>query len=845
MASLRTADPALRNYFKKHCIPQVCEALLCGVIINRPMDPLKYLEEMIMVIIENGLESLLWDMCIDPSLKPKIRRLSETYLEQLFGLDDQLVTPELMVKACTFYTGHLVKTHFCIWRDTAIPRVSEEDILAEKMKTAITYYNSSLQKSLFHQWYSYVKKQKEKIDGAVLGVQHILHYSKLKMILKKWKEQARKKYKKREHDLILKHELQLRKWRSQLKLKTTEETSEEEEEEESVSLERSLSEVSLAPDTSQCDISLLPERAVLQIFLYLSLRDVITCGQVNHSWMSMTQMNLLWNAIDFSTVKSVITDRYIVSTLQRWRLNVLHLNFRGCVLRPKTLKSVSHCKNLQELNVSDCPTLTDELMRHISEGCPGILYLNLSNTAITNRTLRLLPRYFHNLQSLSLAYCRKFTDKGLQYLNLGNGCHKLIYLDLSGCTQISVQGFKNIANSCSGIIHMTMNDMPTLTDNCVKALVEKCQCITSVVFIGSPHISDCAFNALSTCSLRKIRFEGNKRITDASFKFIEKNYPNISHIYMADCKGITDGTLTSLSPLKQLTVLNLANCIRIGDMGLKQFLDGPSSIKIRELNLSNCVHLSDVSLVKLSERCSNLNYLSLRNCEHLTDQGVEYIVNLFSLVSLDLSGTVISNEGLIALSRHKKLKELSLSDCCKITNVGIEAFCKSSMILEHLDVSYCPQLSDEIIKALAIYCISLTSLSIAGCPQFTDSAIELLSAKCHYLHILDISGCILLTDQILKDLQRGCKQLQILKMQYCRQISMEEAHRMASVVQQQEYSSDDPPPWFRYDWEGKPLPDNQSPTAPKDDADFTAEESLQGDAKEAVRLSLRQENQNI
>lgn len=46
------------------------------------------------------------------------------------------------------------------------------------------------------------------------------------------------------------------------------------------------------------------------------------------------------------------------------------------------------------------------------------------------------PRYFHNLQNLSLAYCRKFTDKGLQYLNLGNGCHKLIYLDLSGCTQV-------------------------------------------------------------------------------------------------------------------------------------------------------------------------------------------------------------------------------------------------------------------------------------------------------------------------------------------------------------------------------------------------------------------------
>lgn len=52
-----------------------------------------------------------------------------------------------------------------------------------------------------------------------------------------------------------------------------------------------------------------------------------------------------------------------------------------------------------------------------------------------------LLRYFYNLQNLSLAYCRKFTDKGLQYLNLGNGCHKLIYLDLSGCTQVCLSAF--------------------------------------------------------------------------------------------------------------------------------------------------------------------------------------------------------------------------------------------------------------------------------------------------------------------------------------------------------------------------------------------------------------------
>ncbi|KAF6085843.1 F-box and leucine rich repeat protein 13 [Phyllostomus discolor] len=826
MSSLRRASPRLRNYFKQNYIPQICEVLLCGLLVTCPQDPLRYLEEMIITIMKNGLESLLWDMCIDPAMKPKIRRLSETYLEQLFGLDDQLMTPELMIKACTFYTGHLVKTHFCSWKDLTIPHTNEDEIMVEKKERAMKYNNFRLQKYVFHHWHTYVKAQKEQLKDILLRIQEIFHYNKLISILTKWRDKARHKYQKREDELLSQHEIQLKKWRNEMKYQRA-------GKEQVIPPEHSLSEDSFVGEIPKCDISLLPERAVLQIFFYLSLRDVVICGQVCHSWMSMTQIGSLWNRIDFSTVKNMITDKHIVSTLQRWRLNVLRLNFRGCFLRLKTMRSVSLCKNLQELNVSDCPTLTDESMRYISEGCSGVLYLNLSNTTITNRTMRLLPRHFHNLQNLSLAYCRKFTDKGLRYLNLGNGCHKLIYLDLSGCTQISVQGFRNIADSCTGIMHLTINDMPTLTDNCVKVLVEKCPRIASVAFIGAPHISDCAFKALSTCNLRKIRFEGNKRITDACFKSIGKHYPNISHIYMVDCKRITDSSLKSLSPLKRLRVLNLANCVRIGDKGLKYFFDGPVRTRIRELNLSNCTQLGDAAIEKLPECCPNLNYLNLRNCEYVTDTGIESIINIFSLVSVDLSGTRISNKGLMILSRHKKLKELSLSECNKITNIGIQAFCKGSLILEHLDVSYCPQLSDEFITALAIYCINLTSLNIAGCPKITDSAMEVLSAKCHYLHILDTSGCVLLTDQMLENLQIGCRQLRILKMQYCRHISKEAAEKMSSIVQQQEYSPNDPPLWFGYDSEGKPLREQQD-TTPLTDTEATVKESTYNSEEEIV-----------
>lgn len=409
-------------------------------------------------------------------------------------------------------------------------------------------------------------------------------------------------------------------------------------------------------------------------------------------------------------------------------------------------------------------------------------------------------------------------------------------------TLISVQGFRNIANSCSGIKHLTINDMPTLTDNCVKVLVEKCSHISSVVFIGSPHISDCAFKALAACNLKKIRFEGNKRITDACFKYVDKHYPSMNHIYMVDCKALTDSSLKSLSGLKQLTVLNLTNCIRISDFGMKQFLDGPASMRLRELNMTNCFLLSDSSIIRMSERCLNLHYLNLRNCEHLTDVAVEHIAGMLSLISVDLSGTSISNEGMSILTKHRRLKELSLSECFNITDTGIRTYCKISMSLEHLDVSFCTQLTDETIRTIAIFCTRITSLNVAGCPKITDAGLEILAAKCHYLHILDISGCILLTDQVLQDLQMGCKQLRILKMKFCRSISLMAAKKMASEVQQQEYNSDDPPSWFGYDSQGNPLPSTPSKQL-KHPSDLLLKDTFSSD-EESLDSRLKQEKGN-
>ncbi|GCB62436.1 hypothetical protein scyTo_0014495 [Scyliorhinus torazame] len=314
--------------------------------------------------------------------------------------------------------------------------------------------------------------------------------------------------------------------------------------------------------------------------------------------------------------------------------------------------------------------------------------------------------------------------------------------------------------------------MATLTNSCISAMVTYYYNLTTISFLASPHVSDAAIKALVHGKrIGKIKIEGNQHISDASFKIISKTCPNLNHIYVSDCPRITDSSLKSLSTLKNVVVLNFSDCIRITDSGIRSFLEGPSASKIKELNLSNCILISDLSLLKVVQRCQSLTHLRLRYCGRLTDSGIEWLGNMPTLITIDLTGTNIQEQGFGGFAQNAKLKELILAECSAVNDIGLQKFYTKVTNLEYLELTHCILVSDMSTKTLAFCCRRLTSLNIAGCPKITDLSIQYLAGVCHFIYFLDISGCVNLTDSILLFLKKGCKKLRILKMLYCTNIT--------------------------------------------------------------------------
>ncbi|KAG8142676.1 hypothetical protein E2320_005875 [Naja naja] len=177
-------------------------------------------------------------------------------------------------------------------------------------------------------------------------------------------------------------------------------------------------------------------------------------------------------------------------------------------------------------------------------------------------------------------------------------------------------------------------------------------------------------------------------------------------ICVTNCMKITDVSLKLIAPLDNIVILNLSGCPRIGDSGIKSFVDGHSASKLKELNLANCSYVSDIALVKISDRCPNLIYLNLHNCQLVTDTGVQAMAPMASLAYLNISRTGISDQVL----------------------------CTELKKLDYLDLSFCRHISNSTLKYLSLNCRKLTCLILVGCfkvePTVSSYAPRL--QKCEY-----------------------------------------------------------------------------------------------------------------
>nr|XP_009296243.1 F-box/LRR-repeat protein 13 isoform X2 [Danio rerio] len=793
MAFLQDSDAIFRDYIIKHSLPQIYKALLSGLCVSCPEDPLHFMEEKILSILQDQDFEIVWHTFIDKD--KQISSLAGGIVNYIFGYpEDSLNLSHLLEKAYTCYHTNLTKMCFTGWKSYIWQKKMKAARLLERMEEAEMYHTQRRIKLAFIKWTAWVQFQKQRWKDAERKLQKVQESVHCRKIITAWRHVVQDAKRTKEYFKKLERDM------------------------------KESQNSGIPQGDGQDNLSLLPNRLFLKIFQSLGVRDLLKCAQVCQSWKAITQISSLWTEIDFSPESSWITDQMVERILRLHRVYVISVNLCGCnMVQRLSFRRIStftfiyqttafifcfvnlikiqntfvfkgQCRNLQELDLSECPTVNDENMKMILEGCQSLLSLNLACTHIANATIKVLARCCVMLRSLNLAYCIHFSDKGLQYLTTGTGCRRLRHLNLSGCSQITVDGFTSVAETCNSLQQIVLNDLPTLTDICVQVLVSRCRMLTVISLLESLNLSDVAFKAVAeVIDLTKILIEGNDVITDSSVKALCRSCLKLSELHLSCCPRVTDACFKTLGNLTKLCNLNISGCFKVTDMGLHYITEGPSAGQLRELDLSYCLKITDLSLRRISQKCISLTNLALCFCENLTDNGFECLDKCSSLISLDISGCKIHDKGLSALGANPSLRKLSAAECVFITDIGIKMFCRLCQRLELLDVCQCVRLSDRAIKALSFFCRTIATVRIAGCPKMTDAAVKYLTRAGHFLRELDVSGCSLLTDHTVCFLQCSCLHLRSINMLYCRNISRQAALKLQHRVQHWKHSNDDGP----------------------------------------------------
>lgn len=205
-------------------------------------------------------------------------------------------------------------------------------------------------------------------------------------------------------------------------------------------------------------------------------------------------------------------------------------------------------------------------------------------------------------------------------------------------------------------------------------------------------INDDDFSRFSGLKELRTIFLRNIKVGDNAFAFLPTT-PAVTRLEMYTVP-VTDGVLTHIAPLRQLTDFIIENSRQFTGAGLER--------------------LASVPLLK------RVSY----NNTGISDAGAKVLAGAPNLEMLNLSSTLVTDEGIAAFGSLTKLGTLTMTSCRNVRGTTLAAWEKMSS-LKSLDLSNCA-LSADILPIIGRF-IHLKKLDLRDYTFVTDETLSALA----------------------------------------------------------------------------------------------------------------------
>ena len=409
-----------------------------------------------------------------------------------------------------------------------------------------------------------------------------------------------------------------------------------------------------------------PDSILVDIFSYLTARELVkSVSPVCRRWRRLCYDTSLWREItthDFASSINV-RDETIV-TLVRHGKSIKKLSLRGCYqISNRVLKEVAiNGTRLQYLNLENCFKITDRGLISIARSCNQLRTVNLLNTRATEQGLRNLIRNNPNLVELTSAP-GAVTEATLQ--DLATHCRQLEFLHVDqneytvfyNTTKSQPNNNKKLASLTNNMMEIISNlqqlqvvilryPVTSINDNSLAMIGHQCknlECVEIGQKTYTTPLTDHGVIGLCARATNLLRLDlTHTFITDHTLQAIAECCKSLEHLEFGNTSAISDlGVLCIINNCHNLDSFCLSSGIhsRITDMSVFAIAQAPCSQNLIKMSMKNW-DITDFGLCIIAKNLPNLLYLSVEECKHLTNEGLQYALKYFeSIQSLNLTGT--------------------------------------------------------------------------------------------------------------------------------------------------------------------------------------------------------------
>jgi hypothetical protein len=163
-----------------------------------------------------------------------------------------------------------------------------------------------------------------------------------------------------------------------------------------------------------------------------------------------------------------------------------------------------YCSNVTYLEILYYHSLLDKKIISIVHSCPNIIHLSFKNSiGFSNRVLELIAGSYPNLKYLNLCndqcfHAQKVDDGGLW--RIVQLCHKLEYLNIAYCIEITETSICNVIRSCPRLQQLNLS-FCKITNITIKEIASSCLNLKYLKLEGYNNVSKEAVNQLISFKL--------------------------------------------------------------------------------------------------------------------------------------------------------------------------------------------------------------------------------------------------------------------------------------------------------------------------------------------------------